>query len=70
VIRTTSEDEGYAEANRAILDEALSIGHHLQDKVTAVLLWDCKSRGEGDLTEDFGREARSRSIPVVDVMTL
>jgi hypothetical protein len=70
VIHANSEDNAYAEANHAILDEALSLGQQLQDLVTAVLVWDGKSRGEGDLTEEFRVYARNKSIPVVEVMTL
>jgi hypothetical protein len=70
IMQLTSDDEAYAEANHAILDEALSIGQQLPDSVTAVLVWDGKSRAEGDLTEEFGGYARKKSIPVVEVMTL
>jgi hypothetical protein len=70
VIQANSEDNAYAEANHAILDQALSLGQQLQDLVTAVLVWDGKSRCEGDLTEKFGGYARNKSIPVVEVMTL
>ena len=70
VMQLNSKDEAYAKANHAILDQALSLGQQLQDRVTAVLVWDGKSRGEGDLTEEFGVYARNKSIPVVEVMTL
>ena len=70
VIHANSEDNAYVEANHAILDQALSLGQQLQDLVTAVLVWDGKSRGEGDLTEEFGVYARNKSISVVEVMTL
>jgi hypothetical protein len=70
VVHAKSEDNAYAEANHAIVDKALSLGQELQDRVTAVLVWDGKSRGEGDLTEEFWVYARNKSIPVVEVMTL
>jgi hypothetical protein len=70
VVHEKSDDKAYAEANHAIVDKALSLGQELQDRVTAVLVWDGKSRGEGDLTEEFWVYARNKSIPVVDVMTL
>jgi hypothetical protein len=69
VIHANSEDHAYAEANHAIVDKALSLGRELQDRVIAVLVWDGKSRGEGDLTEEFGVYARNKSVPVVEVMT-
>jgi len=70
VIHANSEDNAYAEANHAILDQALSLGQELQDLVTAVLVWDGKSRGEGDLTGEFGVYARHKCVPVIEVMTL
>ena len=70
VFHANSEDNAYAEASHAIVDKALSLGQELQDRVTAVLVWDGESRGEGDLTEEFRVYARNMSIPVLDVMTL
>jgi hypothetical protein len=70
VIHANSEDSAYAEANHAILDQALSLGQELHELVTAVMVWDGKSRGEGDLTTEFGVYARNRGIPVVEVKTL
>jgi hypothetical protein len=70
VMQLNSEDEAYAEANHVILDEALSLGQQLRYPVTAVLVWDGKSRGKGDLTEEFSIYARNKSIPAVEVMTL
>jgi len=52
-----------------IVDEAISLGQELRVPVGAALVWDGKSRGKGDLTEEFGRY-RSRKIAVVEVMTL
>ena len=70
VIHANSEGTAYAEVNHEILDQALSLGQQLQDRTTAVLVWDGKPRGEGDLTEEFGVSARNKGIPVVEVMTL
>jgi hypothetical protein len=70
VIQPTSEDAAYAETNHVIVDEALSLGLELQQSVTAVLVWDGESRGEGDLTNEFGVYARNKGVPVADVMTL
>ena len=69
VIQTTSDDKAYVETNHAIIQEALSFGQQLQRPVAAVLVWDGKSRGKGDLTEEFGTYARDRGIRVVDVKT-
>ena len=70
LITPSSEDKAYAEANHAIVDEALSLGRLLRLSVTAALVWDGKSRGEGDLTEEFGVYARRKVLPVVEVMSI
>jgi hypothetical protein len=69
IIQLSSDDQAFAETNHAIIDHALSLGLQLQSPVTAVLVWDGKSRGEGDLTEQFGAYARRRGLPVVEVRT-
>jgi hypothetical protein len=58
----------YVAANTRILDEAQSAAATAED-VVAVLVWEGESRGEDDLTEAFGREARLRGLPVVHVLT-
>ena len=70
VLQSSSEAEAYAQANQVILDEALSLGQQLKQPVTAVLVWDGRSRGQGDLTEAFGAYAQTKGVPVADVMTL
>ncbi|MGE5754714.1 MAG: hypothetical protein ACM35G_03205 [Planctomycetaceae bacterium] len=72
-----SDDDTYAAANRAILDEAQRLargapagtGRDPRSGVLAVLVWDGQSRGEGDLTENFAREATARGLPVSQVLT-
>jgi predicted ArsR family transcriptional regulator len=58
----------YVAANTRILDEAQSAAATAED-IVAVLVWEGESRGEDDLTEAFGREARLRGLPVVHVLT-
>jgi hypothetical protein len=70
IIRTNYGDNPYAEANRVILDDALALARQLHDKVIAVLVWDGKSRGEGDVLTDFLTKARIECIRVVEVMTI
>jgi hypothetical protein len=65
-----SEEEAYAEATHVIVDEAISLGQKLRVPVVAVLVWDGKSRGKGDLTEEFGRYAKSKKVAVIEVMTV
>jgi len=70
ILDLKSEEESYAGTNHVIVDEAISLGQKLRVPVNAVLVWDGKSRGKGDLTEEFGRYARSRKVAVIDVMTV
>jgi hypothetical protein len=70
VLNLSPDDRSYAKANQVILDEALSLGQLLKQPVTAVLVWDGRSRGPGDLTEEFGLLARKKGFPIVEVMTL
>lgn len=69
VIKAKSEEEAYAEVNHTIVTEAQLLGLWLQQPVTAVLVWDGKSRGEGDLTEEFGVYAGNKGVSVIEVMT-
>jgi hypothetical protein len=70
ILDLKSEEEAYAETNHVIVDQAISLGQKLRVSVRAVLVWDGKSRGKGDLTEEFGRYARSKTVPVIEVMTV
>lgn len=70
VIQSIQDVEAYAKVNRVILDEAISLGLQLHEKVTAVLVWDGKASGGGDLTADFGMRAREKALPIIEVMTV
>ena len=75
-------DAAYAAANQAILDEggrlaqARDLAADLHgtagemEPLLAVVVWDGKSRGNGDLSARFGAVARARGVPVVDVLTI
>ena len=65
-----SDDEAYALANSAILDEASRIAEELNDHAFAALVWDGASRGPGDLTQSFGTEARRRGLKVLELLTV
>jgi hypothetical protein len=62
-------DKAYLEANLRIIDQALSLAETIQKPVGAVRVWEGKSRGEGDLTEEFGNYARKKGLRVCDVLT-
>jgi hypothetical protein len=70
VLTAASDDEAYARTNHAIVDEALSIGQELGESVVGMLVWDGKSRGAGDLTEEFGAYAKSKGIRIIEVSTI
>jgi hypothetical protein len=67
-----SDDESYAAAARAILDEAQALaGAGASPRpIAAVVVWDGRSRGSGDLTLGFADEARRRGIPLFEILTL
>lgn len=63
--------EAYAAANAAILDEAARLARQEGDlPLLAVLVWDGRSRGEGDLTEAFGLLARRQGLEIAEISTL
>jgi Tetratricopeptide Repeats-Sensor len=67
---TSDDAAAYAKANRAVLDEALALSRSLGEEVRAMLVWDGKSRGPGDLTEAMGIAARQQGLTVMEVLTL
>lgn len=70
-LTASSDDPGaYEAANRAILDEAQALGRAAGEEVRAVLVWDGRSRGAGDLTEAFGIAAKQRGMNILEVLTL
>lgn len=73
-------DSAYAAILEVILDEALELaraesgvevseagtsGHD----VLAVVVWDRKPRGDGDVSEAFGRLARRRGVPLIEILS-
>jgi len=46
------------------------LGLQLHEKVTAVMVWDGKSRAEEDLMADFGIRAREKRLAIIEVMTV
>jgi hypothetical protein len=70
VLGSMAEEDAYLAANRGILDEANVLAQQRGERVNAALVWNGESRGERDITEEFGNEARLRGWPVVEVSTL
>jgi len=70
VVLTTSGDEAYSAANLAILDEAIALAKRLNQPVAAALVWDGSPRGEHDITNEFGVEARNRGLAAMECKTI
>jgi len=70
VLEEASDEQGYRVVNRAILDAASAFMKELRQPASAVLVWEGDSRGDADMTEDFGIEAKRRGLPVLEVLTV
>lgn len=69
VIGLREDDSGaYVATNSMILDEAALLAGNLGVEILAVVVWD-RSRGPGDITEQFLNEATRRDIEVAAVST-
>ena len=68
--RAGSGGPAYAAASSAILDEAIRVARERDVEPRAVVAWDGRSRGSGDLTEAFRREAVERGLVVEEISTL
>jgi hypothetical protein len=68
--------DAYAAATDAIVDEAARVAQSESVEagspgaVVAVVVWEGRSRGEGDETARFAELARARDFRVVDVLTV
>jgi hypothetical protein len=67
--RPPGDDTAYAAANNAIFEEAMVMAADLDFAVTAVVVWEGRSRGDGDLTDAFRTEALVRGLPLREVST-
>ena len=67
-----SEDDpaAYAATNIAIMDEAEKVAREINEQVSAIGVWDGKSRGQDDYTEQFQKHARERGMSVREILTL
>jgi hypothetical protein len=63
-------DESYLRTNGVILAEAISLGISFEEQVNAMLVWNGVSRGEDDITNQFGVTARSLGLHVFELSTL
>jgi hypothetical protein len=70
LMNQASPKPNYFLGSNAILDEAVTFAEKLGTSAGAVLVWNGISRGNHDVTEEFGKEARRRRLAVVEVSTL
>jgi hypothetical protein len=70
VLVESSDEHGYRVVNRAILDATSAFMKELRQPASAVLVWEGASRGDADITGDFGIEAKRRGLPVLEVLTV
>ncbi len=70
ILHADNDDEAYAAANLAILDEAVRLAKESDEQTAAAVIWDGASRGAGDVTQSFMEEAKRRDMEVVEVKTV
>lgn len=64
------DDAAYLAATALILDDAIEVAGGRGESAAALVIWDGKSRGPLDLTEIFRDQARTRGLPLVEVLTI
>jgi len=69
VIGASMDQDAFTHVNTRILDEAGRISSETKEPLQSIVLWNGKSRGDGDLTEAFAIEATRRGIPILEIDT-
>jgi hypothetical protein len=73
------ETAAYAATNERIFAEAIALSRvsadqenarTVHDQVRAIIVWEGRSRGDGDLTAAFAERARELGIPVEEIYTV
>jgi hypothetical protein len=64
-----NDEAAYSATNLAILDHTEKAALESNSPRMAVVVWEGKSRGPGDFTEQFQKEARGRGIETAEVRT-
>jgi len=70
VLDETPGEDAYLVVNRAIIDATAALMNECRQPGSAVLVWEGASKGDHDVTEEFGIEARKRGLSVIEVLTL
>jgi hypothetical protein len=72
VLQEKDDEAAFMAVNRVILEQAIALNTELdQDKTPplAMIVWNGRSRGEGDVTGELMTTARDRGFAVVEVLT-
>jgi hypothetical protein len=64
------DDAAYAQTNEAILNEAEALARGEPSQIIAIIVWEGRWRGEGDLTEAFANLARAHGHAMREVLTV
>ncbi len=70
VLGSVEVESSYAAANERILAEAERLAAQLDVSATAVVVWNGRPRGSGDLTAQFRDLAAGRGLRVIEVQTM
>jgi len=70
VLDASLNQDVFAKVNTQILDEAERISRDIDEPLQSVVVWNRRSRGNGDLTEAFAIEAKRRGIPLLEIDSL
>jgi hypothetical protein len=62
-------DESYSLASSVILDQSSDLSKYFGLPVTAVVVWDGRSRGPDDLTAGFRTDAERRGFEINEILT-
>ena len=64
------DEAAYLAASELILREAVRLAAEQHEPASAIVVWEGRSRGAGDLTDAFRVDATARGLAVVEVPTL
>jgi hypothetical protein len=64
------DEAAYLAASEAILREAVRLADERHEPAAAIVVWEGRSRGAGDLTDAFRADAAARGLAVIEVSTL
>lgn len=69
---TEADDSAYSRANRVIIEEAKTLARDTgtPSMPIAIIVWEGRSRGSNDITEEFANLAKASGFQVQEVKTL